>query len=110
MAASDRPVPGPDDAQPRSGAGGPGGGRLGAWWWVGAAVVAIGLGVGGYFLGKSTGEDDVRAEYKPGQPAYRQIFAAGAVRGAAAGAAAGRVQGQKQGQAEGQARGAAPGG
>lgn len=63
------------------------------------AIVAVGAGA--FFIGRSNGEnrgeDTVRAEYQPGQPAYQAIYA----KGQAAGNASGQAQGQKTGQEKG---------
>ena len=52
---------------PKSGAPGPG-------WWVGAIVVALLLGAGGYLLGKSSGSSSEKDKSAAGQPAYQQIY------------------------------------
>lgn len=99
--------------------GGPAGDgrRSMAWFWVGAAVVAIALGAAGYFFGKSQGEK----EYDPGTADYKAIYdtgyqagatagtAAGAKAGAKAGEQKGKQAGLQQGVAQGQAQGTADG-
>lgn len=91
---------------PKSGGPGPG-------WWVGAIVVALLLGAGGYLLGQSNGESSEKDKYAAGQPAYQQIydqgFAAGQGKGQAQGQQQGAAEGKKAGFEEGQASGKAEG-
>ena len=67
------------------------------------AIVAVGAAA--FFIGRSNGEsrgeDSVRAEYQPGQPAYQAIFNKGRAVGTAAGTASGQAQGEKTGQEKG---------
>ena len=89
----------------------------GPGWWVGAIVIALLLGAGGYLLGQSNGENSEKDKYAAGQPAYQQIYdqgyAAGQGKGQAQGqeqgAAAGKKAGFEEGQASGKAEGTAAG-
>jgi len=73
----------------------------GAGWWIGAALVAAVLGVGGYLVGHSVGQSSERDDFDAGAPGYNDIYQQGF--------AAGKDQGTQQGQAQGQAQGAAQG-
>lgn len=62
-------------------------------WWGAAVVVAIALGVGGYFLGSNHEADN----YKPGAAGYQEIYTAGAQAGTAVGTEAGKKAGARYG-------------
>jgi hypothetical protein len=92
------------------------------WIIAGLLALAVGVGVACFFIGKSSvdtsGKESeaaarVRAEYQPGQPAYREIFdkgkAKGLREGQAQGQAAGEAQGRKVGLEQGTAQGKAEG-
>ncbi len=85
-------------------------------------VLIAGAGVAGYFIGDSAadaskakkegraaGEAAVRAQYRPGAPAYATIFRAGQAAGNRSGERAGVRLGAKQGQAVGFQHGQATG-
>ena len=85
-------------------------------------VLIAGAGVAGYFIGDSAadaskakkegraaGEAAVRAQYRPGAPAYATIFRAGQAAGNRSGEQAGVRLGAKQGQAVGFQHGQATG-
>lgn len=99
MEASTPPSP-PSSASPASGSGRPGGA-----WWAGALVVAIALGVGGYFIGDSHGKDNEKDKYASGSTAYKAIYSSGFDAGQRRGQAAGTKAGAKAGQAQGAAAG-----
>ena len=69
----------------------------GAGWWVGAALVAVVLGVGGYLVGHNVGQSNERDNFDAGAPGYNDIYQQGF--------AAGKDQGTEQGQAQGAAQG-----
>jgi hypothetical protein len=71
--------------------------RPGAGWWVGAALVAAVLGVGGYLVGHNVGQSNERDNFDAGAPGYNDIYQQGF--------AAGKDQGTQQGQAQGAAQG-----
>jgi len=73
----------------------------GAGWWIGAALVAVVLGVGGYLVGHNVGQSSERDNFDAGAPGYNDIYQQGF--------AAGKDQGTQQGQAQGKAQGAAQG-
>jgi len=93
--------------QPSSGAypqppyGAPPRTQPGAGWWIGAVLVAVVLGVGGYLVGHNVGQSNERDNFDAGAPGYNDIYQQGF--------AAGKDQGTQQGQAQGQAQGAAQG-
>ncbi len=72
-----------------------------ARFWSLAVLVAIALGVAGYFFGKSQGE---RA-YDPGSDGYSAIYDKGYAAGQQAGDASGQATGQKSGEAAGKQAG-----
>ena len=69
----------------------------GAGWWIGAALVAVVLGVGGYLVGHNVGQSNERDNFDAGAPGYNDIYQQGF--------AAGKDQGTQQGQAQGAAQG-----
>jgi hypothetical protein len=69
----------------------------GAGWWIGAALVAVVLGVGGYLVGHNVGQSNERDNFDAGAPGYNDIYQQGF--------AAGKAQGTQQGQAQGAAKG-----
>jgi len=69
----------------------------GAGWWIGAALVAVVLGVGGYLVGHNIGQSKERDNFDAGAPGYNDIYQQGF--------AAGKDQGTQQGQAQGAAQG-----
>lgn len=69
----------------------------GAGWWIGAALVAVVLGVGGYLVGHNIGQSNERDDFDAGAPGYNDIYQQGF--------AAGKDQGTQQGQAQGAAQG-----
>jgi hypothetical protein len=71
--------------------------RPGAGWWIGAALVAAVLGVGGYLVGHNVGQSNERDNFDAGAPGYNDIYQQGF--------AAGKGQGTQQGQAQGAAKG-----
>jgi hypothetical protein len=71
--------------------------RPGAGWWIGAALVAAVLGVGGYLVGHSVGQSNERDNFDAGAPGYDVIYQQGF--------AAGKGEGTQQGQAQGAAQG-----
>ena len=83
-------------SQPAYGAP-PTGGRPAAGWWVGAALVAAVLGVGGYLVGHNVGQSNERDNFDAGAPGYNVIYQQGF--------AAGKGEGTQQGQAQGAAKG-----
>lgn len=74
-------------------------------WWVAAVVIAIALGVGGYFLGSNREANN----YKPGAAGYQEIYTAGAQAGAAVGDEAGKKSGARYGKKVGYKSGNADG-
>lgn len=90
----------PGAANEQSASGAPSG-----LWWAGAVVVAIALGVGGYFLGSNHEADN----YKPGAAGYQEIYTAGAQAGAAVGDQAGKKSGARYGKKVGFKQGNAAG-
>ena len=118
---TDTPPPAPPTSPTPGGDGDGGNGRT-----IGLVVLALaliaGVGVAGYFIGKSAadasqakrdgraeGEATVRAQFRPGAPGYALIFAAGRAAGAQAGRQTGLRLGVRQGQAAGFERGHAAG-
>jgi uncharacterized protein HemX len=94
--------PSPPGAYPQPAYGAPPPSRQpGAGWWIGAVVVAVVLGVGGYLVGHNVGQSNERDDFDAGAPGYNVIYQQGF--------AAGKAQGTQQGQAQGQAQGAAQG-
>jgi hypothetical protein len=73
----------------------------GAAWWIGAALVAVVLGVGGYLVGHNIGQSNERDNFDAGAPGYNDIYQQGF--------AAGKDEGTQQGTQQGQAQGAAQG-
>ncbi len=86
---------------------------------LGAVLLALAVGVGGYFIGHSaadaggasdrgvaTGQEEIRAEYAKGTPGYKAIYddgySAGESHGRTIGFAAGKKEGTKQGSAAGE--------
>jgi hypothetical protein len=72
-----------------------------AGWWIGAALVAAVLGVGGYLVGHNVGQSNERDNFDAGAPGYDDIYQ----QGFAAGKAKGTQQGQAQGAAQGEQAG-----
>ena len=72
-----------------------------AGWWIGAALVAGVLGVGGYLVGHNVGQSNERDNFDAGAPGYNDIYQ----QGFAAGKAKGTQQGQAQGAAQGEQAG-----
>lgn len=66
-----------------------------------SGVIAVALGVVGFFIGSSVKESD----YKEGKPAYEKIYQAGYRDGQSAGTAAGQKAGQAKGLKLGTAQG-----
>ena len=91
-----RPTPTGAYPQPAYGAP-PANRRPGAGWWIGAALVAAVLGVGGYLVGHNVGQSNERDNFDAGAPGYNDIYQQGF--------AAGKGQGTQQGQAQGAAKG-----
>jgi hypothetical protein len=81
----------------------------GAGWWIGAALVAVVLGVGGYLVGHNIGQSNERDDFDAGAPGYNDIyqqgFAAGKSEGTQQGQAQGAAQGQQAGLEQGQQKG-----
>jgi hypothetical protein len=73
----------------------------GTGWWIGAALVAAVLGVGGYLVGHNIGQSNERDDFDAGAPGYNDIYQ----QGFAAGKANGTQQGQAQGAAQGEQAG-----
>jgi hypothetical protein len=73
----------------------------GAGWWVGAAVVALVVGVGGYLIGHNIGQTDERDNFDAGAPGYNDIYQQGFTAGKAAGAQQGQAKGAAQGEQTG---------
>jgi hypothetical protein len=71
--------------------------RPGAGWWIGAALVAAVLGVGGFLVGHNVGQNNERDNFDAGAPGYNVIYQQGFE--------AGKGQGTQQGQAQGAAKG-----
>ena len=71
--------------------------RPGTGWWIGAALVAAVLGVGGYLVGHNVGQSNERDNFDAGAPGYDVIYQQGF--------AAGKGEGTQQGQAQGAAQG-----
>jgi len=46
----------------------------GAGWWIGAALVAVVLGVGGYLVGHNVGQSSERDNFDAGAPGYNDIY------------------------------------
>ena len=88
------PEPQPQ-GQPPAQAGG--GGSSKTLMIVGAIALLAVVAVIAFMVGKSKGEDDIKSEYKPGQPKYNAIYTAGQN--------AGKATGESQGQATGEAQG-----
>ena len=80
-------------------------GKPAAKFWAIAGVIALLVGVGGFFLGESV----KGAQYDPGNAKYEQILAKGFASGQKAGNAAGQQAGQASGQAQGERIGKAQG-
>ncbi len=68
-------------------------------------VIAIALGVGGYFLGTNHEAD----KYKPGAAGYQEIYTAGSQAGTAVGDEAGKKSGARYGKKVGYKKGNADG-
>jgi hypothetical protein len=70
-----------------------------------AILAVVVVGVAAFFVGRSNGEtrgeDNVRAEYEPGQPAYQDIYEAGQASGTASGEATGQQEGETTGKKAG---------
>jgi uncharacterized protein HemX len=94
--AAQVPPPAPGYPQPAYGAPPPSR-QPGAGWWIGAALVAVVLGVGGYLVGHNVGQSNERDNFDAGAPGYNDIYQQGF--------AAGKDQGTQQGQAQGAAQG-----
>ncbi len=94
-------APDPPQPPPKPATGNGSGGSNKVLLIVGAVTLAVLLAGGGYVLGKSKGEDDIKAQYEVGQPKYSAIYEAGQQ----AGQALGRQQGQQTGEAAGKAEG-----
>ena len=71
----------------------PGAPKPSSLWWVAAVVIAIAVGVGGYFLGVNHEAN----KYEPGAAGYRAIYTAGAQAGTAVGTQVGTQAGKKTG-------------
>lgn len=82
-----------------------GGGKPSGKFWAIAAVIALLVGVGGFFLGQSL----TNAKYDPGKKDYNKIFAAGAAAGIRSGTATGLAQGKRIGTQNGLQIGTAAG-
>lgn len=82
-------TPGKPDANPT--------GKPGGKFWAIAGIVAVALGVAGFFIGQSVTND----KYKPGKADYDKIYNAGVAAGTKAGTAAGISEGQRAGKAQG---------
>lgn len=83
-----------------------------------AVAVLVIAGLGGYLIGHSSGDDSgqksgydkgftagqeqVHAQYRPGQQAYETIYARGKAEGVAEGTKQGQAEGQRSGEAQGQ--------
>jgi hypothetical protein len=118
MTTPDTPPPAqPSPAQNRSNT---------PWIVAGLLVLAAGVGVACFFIGKSSADTStkeseaaaaVRAEYDPGQPAYEAIYEKGKrkgekigeTKGQAAGEQQGKQVGLEEGTKQGQAQGDATG-
>ena len=102
------PPQSPVSAPPAYEAPGANGGQSGSpsgLWWLAAVVIAIALGVGGYFLGSNHEADN----YKPGAAGYQAIYTAGAQAGTAVGDEAGKKTGASYGKKVGYKSGNADG-
>lgn len=100
------PEPQPQ-GQPPAQAGGGGSNRT--LMIVGAIVLLAAIAVIAFMVGKSKGEDDIKSEYKPGQPKYSAIYEAGQNAGQATGEKQGQATGQAQGESSGKKQGAKAG-
>ena len=98
--AGQNPPPPGADTQPPYGAPPPSR-QPTAGWWIGAALVAAALGVGGYLVGHNVGQSNERDNFDAGAPGYNDIYQ----QGFAAGKAKGTQQGQAQGAAQGEQAG-----
>ncbi len=92
------PSPAPAGAYPPPSYGEPPPSRQpSAGFWIGAALVAAVLAVGGCFVGHNVGQSNERDNFDAGAPGYNDIYQQGF--------AAGKEQGTQQGQAQGAAKG-----
>lgn len=120
----------PEGGAPAPGTNPPATGGEGTRLSIGAVVgialaVLVLAGVGGYLIGHNKGESSgdskgyasgvaagkqqALANYQPGQPGYKQIYAAGQRAGTAQGQQAGEAQGKKVGFEQGQRQGVTTG-
>jgi hypothetical protein len=88
------------------------------WIVTGLLLLAAGVGVACFFIGKSSADTKskeseaatkVRAEYQPGQPAYQAIYEKGKARGLKQGLKQGQASGEQQGKKVGLEQGTAQG-
>lgn len=66
-------------------------------FWAIAGVIALALGVGGFFIGSAVKKSD----YDKGKPAYNEIYKAGYAAGQTTGNAAGQKAGEQLGKKQG---------
>lgn len=92
-------------ASPNGAGANSGGGKPSGKFWAIAGVVAVLLGVGGFFLGQSM----TNAKYDPGKKDYNKIYAAGEAAGNKSGTATGLAQGKRIGTQNGLQIGTAAG-
>lgn len=82
-----------------------GGGKPAGKFWAIAGVVALLVGVGGFFIGQSV----TNSKYDPGKKDYNKIFAAGTAAGVKSGTASGLSEGKRIGTQNGLQIGTAAG-
>lgn len=93
MSTSEAPASPSSDQKPE--------GAVPGKFWAIAGVVAVAVGVGGFFIGSAVKKGD----YDKGKPAYNEIYKVGYADGAKAGNAAGQKAGKQEGERLGEKQG-----